>query len=105
MHTKSYGKFGDVTINIDKLINILKDRPNRQVGLQDLDLSSIDIRKQSGFSEKRYTECNIDVPLIIDEKLYVIDGRHRILKGIFFNKKRFICKVATRLDILNCVIK
>lgn len=102
MHTKSYH---GITLDIDKLIEILKDRPNHSFRIDEFDWSSIDIRKQSGFSEKRYINCDIDVPIIIDEKRGIIDGRHRLLKRLLFNKKHTVVKIAHQLDLLNCVVK
>jgi hypothetical protein len=101
MHTKSYG---GRTIDIDKLLEIVKHHVPINKEITSLDLSTIDITRNSGFSEKRFRNADITKPIIVDYNYGIVDGRHRILKSLLSNKSVISCIRVERLTINKCAI-
>lgn len=101
MHTKSYN---DKIINIDKLTELTKDYVPINKEITSLDLTTIDITKVSGFSEKRFKEANISEPIIVDYNYGIIDGRHRLLKSLLKNKSIISVIRVDKKVIMDCVL-
>lgn len=101
MHTKSYG---DRTIDIDKLLQITKDYVPINKEITSLDLSTIDITRNSGFSERRYKKADITIPILVDYNYGIVDGRHRILKSLLSNKSIISVIRVERQTILRCAL-
>lgn len=85
MHTKTYC---NRLINVDKLLEFITENYYSAINkeITSLDLSTISITRDSGFSEERFKNADITKPILVDYNYEIIDGRHRILKSLLQNK-------------------
>lgn len=104
MHTHSHTKTmpdGSI-IDILKLNSLLNKRKAISVSIEKIKFPSKS--KRSGYSDKRFREADISLPLIINKDGFLIDGRHRFFKILESKLKKFRVKVATDQDITKVVI-
>lgn len=90
-------------IDIYKLISILKDRQALAVPIKNIIVPSKS--RRTGFSTKRFLSADDAFPLIVDEEMNIIDGRHRYFKLLEKNILRVNVKIATRKDIEECFVE
>ncbi len=94
-HSKT---FSDKTkIDVHKLILIASKNKIKLIDIQDI--NGISKSKKHGFSKQRFENANYQFPVIIDEKNFLIDGRHRVLKAISQNQKQISCIIVTQDQI------
>jgi len=74
-------------VNVLKLINHVK-KNFKPVSLNINDIKEVYRSKRSGFSKKRYGTADSKFPIIVDENLTLIDGRHRTLKQRDLGKRK-----------------
>lgn len=104
MQTKT---LGNIIINIDALINLLKSKYRFESGnyYKMDELKGINKSREKGFSNERLKRCIIEYPIIVYNGKHVIDGRHRVLKKRIGNPKGLIRGVeVTWKEIQACTI-
>jgi hypothetical protein len=61
--------------------------------------------RRSGFNGLRYALCDPGIPGIVDQKMRLLDGRHRYIRRRDAKVKHMPVRVATDEFIKSCIIK
>lgn len=88
--------------NLSKIKNYTKKLNPISVNIDDI--TNLSRSKKSGFSKKRYTNSDLNVPIIINENKRIIDGRHRTLKAKDLHEKK-IKAYMVKDEIIKSLIK
>lgn len=99
MHTKTLGD--GTLINIDKLQALII---GVSLPIYIKDLKGLSRLANTGFSSKRYDECDTNIPGIVDKHNNLLDGRHRAYKLWDNGYCTMPVKLATDEDIEQCII-
>jgi hypothetical protein len=71
---------------IIKWINEKKLKP-RRVNVNRIHYYGLNRSSTTGFSKRRYKNCDIKIPIIVTSDYGLIDGRHRLFKAIEKGRK------------------
>lgn len=96
-HTKTF--HDGSRIDIYKLINLLKERESILYEISKI--HGFNKSRKTGFSLKRFEHANLNYPIIINERGFLIDGRHRIIKAIESGQIYINALISTEEDLTN----
>jgi hypothetical protein len=61
-----------------KLLEVVSDKPTQVIELSQI--HGVDRSKRTGFSKKRFQVVDPNLPLLVTQNYFLIDGRHRYFK-------------------------
>lgn len=91
-------------LDINKLIEVIHSRDLVVPLLVEISsIKGLSKSRKLGFSKRRYEKADLRFPVIVDENLNLLDGRHRTLKAKDLGKQYVSALVASPDEIEECM--
>ena len=89
-------------VDVIKLKKIADEKTSENVQITELKLNGANRSRSTGFGSKRYENADTNIPVLVDSKNNIIDGRHRYFRLLDDGSETISVKRLSNNEIASC---